>query len=395
MTTTPSASVSGVTVHGTATRGFERTRQAFAQGFDGAPDMGAAVSVYRDGEKVVDLWGGTRDARSALPWEEETAAVMFSCTKGLASVLIARLVEQGLVDYDAPLASYWPEFAANGKGRLTVREALGHRAGLSAVRQELTREQLLDWDFMTALLAAQEPLWEPGTGFAYHSITHGWLSGELIRRVTGRTAGALFQEVFSPVTAEAWLGLPAAEETRVAHIGLSEAYRQGVAAMQQLPNPFAAKGPQMGGALPPELVTETEGANDRSFHAAEFPAAGGISTARALAALWSATVRDTGGTLLLGTGALENALRPVSEGRPELGFPEPWADRFAAGFQLPGLDQDLLSPAGFGHYGAGGQLGFADPVHGIGFGYLTNWMVPDAGRATAVVQALREDLAAL
>ncbi|MGO4455073.1 serine hydrolase domain-containing protein [Arthrobacter sp. RAF14] len=384
-----------VTVHGAVAPGFERTRQAFAQGFEDRPGMGAAVSVYRDGEKVVDLWAGTRDARSGQDWEEDTAAVMFSCTKGLASVLVARLVEQGLVDYDVPLATYWPEFAAQGKDRLTVREALGHRAGLSAVRENLTREQILDWEFMTDLLAAQEPLWEPGSGYAYHSITHGWLSGELIRRVTGRSAGTLFQEVFSPVSAEAWLGLPAEEENRVAHISLSEAYRQGVQAMQQLPNPFAASGPTLGGALPPELVTEDRGANDRAFHAAEFPAAGAISTARGLAALWSATVRDTAGVTLVAPETLENALRPVSEGPQELDIPGPWADRFAAGFQLPGTDQDLLSPSGFGHYGAGGQLAFADPTHGVGFGYLSNWMEPDAGRATAVVRALREDLAAL
>lgn len=384
-----------VTVHGAVAPGFERTREAFAQGFEGRPDMGAALSVYRGGGKVVDLWGGVKDARTGDPWEQGTPAVIFSCTKGLASVLVARLVEQGLVEYDAPLAAYWPEFAARGKDRVTVREALGHRAGLAAVREELTREQLLDWDFMAALLADQEPLWEPGTGYAYHPITHGWLSGELIRRVTGKTAGTLFQEDFSPVTEEAWLGLPASEEDRVAHISLSEAYRQAVQAMQQLPNPFAAGAPTMGGALPPELVTEDRGANDRAFHAAEFPGAGGIATARGLAALWSATVRDTAGVSLVTPETLEDALRPVSEGPLELDIPGPWNDRFAAGFQLPGVDQDLLGPAGFGHYGAGGQLGFAEPEQGIGFGYLSNWMEPDAGRATAVVRALREDLARL
>ncbi len=381
-------------VHGTTAPGFERTRHAFVEGFDGRPDMGAALSVYRGGEKVVDLWGGVKDARTAEPWEEGTAAVIFSVTKGLASVLVARLVEQGLIDYDAPLAQYWPEFGARGKDRLTVREALGHRGGLAAVRVPLTREQVLDWDFMTALLADQEPLWEPGAGYAYHSITHGWLSGELIRRVTGKTAGEHFAEVFGPVHPEGWLGLPAGEEHRVAHISLSDGYLRGVQDRLSLPNPFAAHGPELGGALPATLVGEDTGANDTLFHRHEFPAAGGITTARALAAFWSATVHDDDARLL-GDAALADGLTVASEGPLELDIPGPGEDRFAAGFQLPGVDQDLLTPAGFGHYGAGGQLGFADPEHGIGFGYLSNWMEPDAGRATAVVRALREDLAGL
>ncbi|MFJ3957348.1 serine hydrolase domain-containing protein [Arthrobacter sp. NPDC090010] len=381
-------------VHGSVAPGFEKVREAFADGFQGRPGMGAAVAVHHQGRPVVDLWAGVKDARSGSAWEEDTATVIFSVTKGLASVLVARLVDQGLIDYDAPLAEYWPEFAANGKGRLTVREALGHRAGLSAVRVPLSKEQMLDWDFMTSLLAEQEPLWEPGSAYAYHSITHGWLSGELIRRVTGQTPGRHFAEVFGPVTSEAWLGLPEAETGRVAQIALSEAYEQSSRDRLRLPNQFAARGPEMGGALPPELVGEHTGANDPLFHAAEFPAAGGITTARGLAAIWSAVVHEGEEGPLLRAETLVDGLRVVSEGPQALEIPGPWVDRFTAGFQRPGEGQDLLSPEGFGHYGAGGQLGFADPAYDVGFGYLSNWMEPDAERASAVVAAVRESITA-
>jgi len=174
-----------IDVHGSIAPEFARVREAFAAGFDDKPDMGAALAIRHRGELVVDLWAGVRDERSRAPWEETTPSVIFSCTKGLVSILAARLVQEGRLDYQAPVAQYWPEFAAAGKENVRVKDLLAHRSGLSAPREPLTTAQMIDWPVVVAQLAAQQPLWQPDTGYAYHAITHGWLAGEVIRRVTG------------------------------------------------------------------------------------------------------------------------------------------------------------------------------------------------------------------
>ena len=160
-------------VSGSVKPGFEPLAEAFAEGFAGRPTMGAALSVRVAGEVVVDLWGGVADERDGRAWTGDTPSVVFSCTKGLLSILSARLVQEGRLAYDAPVSRYWPEFAAAGKAEVTVGEALSHRAGLSATRADLTEADIVDWARMTEVLAAQEPLWRPGTGYAYHAITHG------------------------------------------------------------------------------------------------------------------------------------------------------------------------------------------------------------------------------
>jgi CubicO group peptidase (beta-lactamase class C family) len=165
-------------VHGHVAAGFEAVGDAYAAAFEGRPLMGAALAVRHRGELVVDLWGGIADDRDGSPWERDTASVVFSCTKGLMAILAARLVEEGRLDYDAPVAEYWPEFAQAGKSGVLVRHVLAHQSGLSAPRRPWTLTDALDWTRATTALAAQEPLWEPGAGHAYHALTHGWLVGE-------------------------------------------------------------------------------------------------------------------------------------------------------------------------------------------------------------------------
>jgi len=385
-------------VHGFTAPGFDRVADAFAAAFDGHPTMGAALAVRRGGDPILDLWGGLADARTGAAWTAETAAVVFSCTKGLMSILAAILVQEGRLDYEAPVARYWPEFAHAGKDDVLVRHLLAHRAGLSAPRTDLTPADLLDWDRVTGELARQEPLWAPGTGYAYHAITHGWLIGEVIRRVTGMSVGAYFaQTLATPLAAGAWIGLPESEAARVAHTVVGASLRRLTEIQEREAPPgvdWNARAMTLGGALPRELVTATTGFNDPAVRAAEIPGAGGIATARSLAAIWSATVAETDGVRLLHPETLDVALAVQSEGEPVFPVPPPWP-RWAMGFQLDSEARRYLGAASFGHDGAGGQVAFADREAEIGFAFVTNQMEAiDDVRATRIVEELRAALTA-
>jgi CubicO group peptidase (beta-lactamase class C family) len=385
-----------VTIHGEIAPGFEGVRDAFVAAFAGLPQMGAALSVRHRGATVVDLWGGIADARDGSPWRDDTATVIFSCSKGIMSVLAARLVQEGRLDYDAPVARYWPEFAQAGKDGVLVRHILSHRSGLSAPRVDFTTADLADWGKITDALARQEPLWQPGTGYAYHAITHGWLIGEVIRRVTGMRVGEyLARTLVAPLHADAWIGLPAAETHRVAHLRVGASLARLVEQQNADPMPgidWNARALTLGGALPRTLVGEAEGFNDPAVRAAEIPGAGGIATARALAAIWSSTVTDTDGVRVLDDATLDRALVVQSEGEPVFPSPPPWP-RWAMGFQLDAEARRYLGEASFGHDGAGGQVAFADRAAKVGFAFLTNQMEAiDDVRATRIIDALREVL---
>lgn len=386
-----------VLLHGEVAPGYEGVRDAFAASFDGKPEMGAALAVLRRGILVVDLHGGVADARSGRMWSDDTLSVIFSCTKGLVSILAARLVQEGRLDYDAPVSRYWPEFAAAGKSGVLVRHLLAHRSGLSAPREPIATAQLGDWDAVAAGLAAQEPLWSPGTGYAYHALTHGWLVGEVLRRITGQTVGQYFNELIAaPLQAEAWIGLPSALHSRVAHLragpSLTALTRQLAAARVEGTVDWSERAMTLGGALPEELVDERTGFNDAAIRSAEIPGAGGISSARALATIWSATVTETAGVRLLEDATIATATAVQTEGPPVWDIPGPWP-RWGMGFQLDSEPRRYLSPSGFGHDGAGGQSAFADPDAGIGFAFLTNQMeAVDDHRATRIIDALRNTL---
>lgn len=377
--------------------GFEPVREAFVGAFDGKPHMGAALAIRLDGEPVVDLWGGVADERTGREWGESTPSVIFSCTKGLVSILAARLAQEGRLDYSAPVAHYWPEFAAQGKAEATVGDLLSHRSGVSAPRVDLTVEDVVDWDSVVGALAAQEPLWTPGTGYAYHALTHGWLIGEVIRRITGLTVGEYFAGlVAGPLDAEAWIGLPPERHSTVAHMqvggSLAELTRQQAAARTPGVTDWSDRAMTLGGAFAPELIGPDSGFNDPRVQAAEIPGAGGIATARALAAIWSATIVETDGVRLLDAATVGAATRERSSGKPVWDVPGPWP-RWGMGFQLDSEARRYTSTAGFGHDGAGGQSAFADPGLGVGFAFLTNQMEAiEDHRATRIIDAVRRVL---
>ncbi|WP_417307850.1 serine hydrolase domain-containing protein [Devosia sp.] len=378
-------------ISGHVADGFAPVADAFAKGFVDNPNMGAALCVMIDGQPVINLWGGVADARTDRAWEADTPSVIFSCTKGIASLLVARLVMEGKLAYDAPMAQYWPEFAPEGKDAISVGDVLAHRGGLSAPRDVLTVRDIVDAEQMAARLAAQEPLWPPGTGYGYHALTHGWLTGELVRRATGQSIGGyLASLVTEPLKLDAWIGLPDRLADRPAHLQVSPLLRALWAdeAAKPEPNwPFRAM--TLGNALPPTLVTETGGFNTQVIRGAELAGAGGIATAEALATIWSAAVTPTKGIRLLDDAVIVEATRPRSSGAPVFGGEGPYS-RWGCGFQLDSEARRYLSDGCFGHDGAGGQVGFADPARRIGFGYVTNYMMgPEDQRATQVLDALR------
>ncbi|MCC9175449.1 serine hydrolase domain-containing protein [Arthrobacter sp. zg-Y179] len=382
-------------IHGTVEERFQPVREAFTTAFEGRPRMGAALAVHHRGQPVVDLWGGVADARSSAPWTSDTSTVVFSCTKGIMSLLIARLVEAGKLDYELPLTDIWPEFGANGKDTVTVGDALSHRAGVSALRTSVGLAEALDWYAMTTLLAEQEPLWQPGSGYGYHALTHGWLSGEIIRRVTGKMPGKFLAETLAdPLGAHLRLGVPVDHQTNIAHSEAAESLRESVRAQQAEGRPGEPNWPSaamtLGSAFPQELVGSDAGFNRPDVRAAEFPGAGAVATARGLSAAWSSAIHDTDVTSRLDPAVLKQATEVRSEGEPVFPAPAPWP-RWGAGFQLDSGARRYVSVEGFGHDGAGGQVAFAEPGLDLSFAFVTNWMeAGDDDRATRIVDALRK-----
>jgi CubicO group peptidase (beta-lactamase class C family) len=376
-----------------AAEGFGPVHDAFRSALEGASGSGAALSVWRDGELVVDLAGGQARSGSAQPWALDTPSVIFSCTKGLMSILIARLVQEGRLDYRARVADHWPEYASHGKGDTRVSDAISHRAGLSAPRTDWTRADILDWERATALLARETPLFEPGSAWSYHAITHGWLTGELVRRVTGMMPGEFFaRTVSAPLHARAWIGLPDDEQENVAQLQIGRSLAALVAdqraAFESGESVWPYRAMTLGGALPPELVGEDDGFNRLDVRAAQIPGAGGVSTAHALAKIWSAVVTQTDGVRLLDDEVLDLATVVQSEGEPYFSVPGPWP-RWAMGFQLDSEARRYLGPASLGHDGAGGQVAFGDRDAKVGFAFLTNRMEAMDERATSIVTALQ------
>ncbi len=383
---------------GTAT-GFEAVQDAFESNFDQHGDVGAACCVYRHGQKVVDLWGGVADSDAGRAWDFDTLQLVFSATKGATAICALRLVERGELDLDAPVAEYWPEFAAEGKGRIPVRWLLSHRSGLPVVDARLTPSDVFAWDPIVAALAAQRPLWEPGTAHGYHAVTYGFLVGEVIRRVSGKSPGRLFaDEIAGPLGLEMWIGLPEDEEPRVSRLipptpvtppegfdvsVLPEAVRDMIRAFLD-PTSVTMR-----------ALTLTEPPiewNSPATHRAEIPAANGICTARSLARMYSATIGETDGVRLLNPSTIEMATTEQSEGTDRVLLV---SSRFGLGFMLHSPFSAMLAPTSFGHSGAGGSLGFADPASGVAFAYVMNRMQQNLGgdpRPLGLVNALRKCL---
>ncbi|WP_283135865.1 serine hydrolase domain-containing protein [Rhizohabitans arisaemae] len=379
--------------------GFEPVREAFAANFTGNGEVGAAVSVYLHGTKVVDLWGGTADPVTARPWTGDTLTVVYSTTKSVPAACAHLLAQRGELNLDAPVADYWPEFAAEGKDRIPVRHLLSHSAGLPALDRPVALSDALAWHPMAEALAAQRPFWEPGVGHGYHAFTYGWLVGEVIRRVSGRSPGRFFaDEIAAPLGLDFWIGLPKAEQHRVSRLIETPPDLTGVD-LDALPEPVreimaAFTDPTSLTMRAYGVVTPPPDHNDPQVQQAEIPATGGICTAEALARFYAGLIGEVDGVRLLDPATLADAVAEQASGTDRiLRMPT----RLASGFGLPTPDSFWYTPTAFGFGGRGGSLGFADPATGLAFGYVMNGIqegpAPDL-RAATLVEAVRTSLPA-
>ncbi|MFD7861103.1 serine hydrolase domain-containing protein [Streptomyces sp. NPDC059783] len=372
---------------------FAAVRAAFEANFDTRDELGAAFTVLVDGRPAVDLWGGWADAARTRPWERDTLVNVWSTTKGPLALCAHVLADRGLLDLDAPVAAYWPEFAAAGKENVLVRHLLSHRAGLAGLREPHALEELYDWELTTSRLAATAPWWEPGTRSGYHALTYGFLVGEVIRRVAGMPPGEfLRRELAEPLGADFSVGLPEKAADRVADLVAPGSGRRSQAAL------LAQLGPVAVAALlnPP---TGAKAANGSGWRAAEIPAANGHGTARAVAALYGVLA---GGGSLDGVRILSpEAAERVREGQGRchdlvLGGGFAQETEIALGLWLSGPDGTYgPNPRAVGHDGAGGSFGLADPENGVALGYVMNRMGPHLAndpRKTALIGAVYASL---
>ena len=394
-------------VHGTCASRFNRVRQLFQQSFDSGVEIGAAVSFWLEGRPVVDLWGGHYDPGRTREWERDTLVNVYSTTKAMTAICAHQLIEQGVLDVEAPVARYWPEFAARGKRDITLRWLLSHKAGLCGVSAPLPNGALYDWEVMCAALAAQEPWWTPGEAHGYHPFTYGFLVGEVVRRVTGESLGTYFRKnVAEPLGADFHIGLPAEQDARTSD--MYSALIGNKPASPHSPNPtFAEFGRLIGkpGTMqwaaflnPPQ---DRDAVNTRAWRQAEIPAANGHCTARALAQIYGALALggELDGVRILRPETIARATTEEASG-PERLFCGAVPMRFGLGFVLSDASHRYArlspNPRAFGHAGGGGSVGMADPDARIGFGFVMNNMqasiVSAGATATVLVDAFYDEL---
>jgi CubicO group peptidase (beta-lactamase class C family) len=354
-------------VHGVIQEGFEPLVAAFATNFREHGEVGAACALYHRGQLVADLWGGLACTASGRPWERDTIALVFSAAKGPTATCINRLVEQGSLGVDLPVAHYWPEFGCNGKEEITVRQVLSHRAGLAAVDGDLSLEQVLAWDPVIQAIADQAPNWEPGTEHGYHARSFGWILGELVRRITGQSIGSyIASEIAAPLNLRYWVGLPEQEVEGCATLVPPEG---GSNAVAELLGADSLTARVMSG--PSGLFGYNEMWNRPEVLAAEMPSSNGVGDARSLARFYSALIGEVDGVRLLGGGQLARACEQQSRGPDKVIFHETC---FGLGYGLQPSLAPGAGPNSFGHPGAGGSLAFADPDAELGFAYVMNAM---------------------
>ena len=395
------------TIDGWVAPGFEAVRRCFQENFDAGREVGAAFAAYHRGEKVVDLWGGIADRTTGRPWREDSLALVYSTTKGITAMCAHRLAEQGRLDVDAPVATYWPEFAQAGKDEITVADLLAHRAGLAWIDGIMSFEDMLAWDPVIRALERQAPSWTPGTAHGYHATTYGWLVGEVVRRITGVSLGTFLRtEITGPLDADFFIGLPPSEEPRVARLvsfleGLAaghltealEAATTGsgggdlglgpdLADLAALAPSYLAEGGPLLKALgaPGGALSAPDIWDSPRLHQAEIPAANGICDARSLARLYGACVsevtRESAPAFrILSPEQVDRAVDQQTKG-PDvvlMGLDLQWG----LGFNV---NRGLIEAAGlggrraFGHFGMGGSAGWADPDVELGMGYVMNRM---------------------
>jgi CubicO group peptidase (beta-lactamase class C family) len=366
--------MSAAMISGTCSDRFTAVRAAFEENFDRHGEVGASVCVTVDGETLVDLWGGVQAGEAAEPWDADTMVTAFSCTKGAVALAAHVLVDRGELDLERPVSDYWPEFAANGKERATVRMLLDHTVGVPTWREKVPQGEVYDFDAMADRCAREAAFWEPGTRQGYHMLSFGWLIGEVIRRVSGMSVGAFLREaVTGPAGADFHLGVPESIEPRVSRI------------IPFMPDPARPSAMTLevraDRSSIPALALLNQGGmnpNTRECHAAEIGGGGGVASARGLAGIYRGFA--TGEAVGSDTLARMARVSAATERDATLGV----HTRFGLGFMLSmdnrrrpeGWDRDsaLLSDTAFGHVGAGGSLGFADPAERVSFGYVMNRM---------------------
>jgi CubicO group peptidase (beta-lactamase class C family) len=367
----------GAGVQGFCEPGFERMRAALAEILAAGSEVGAALAVYVDKRAIVDLWTGHTDAARTRPWSRDTIVNLYSVGKAVTAICALRLVEAGLLDLDAPVARYWPEFAQAGKARIPVRYLLTHQAALPAVARPLPSGAWSRWDVMTEALAAQAPWWEPGAGHGYHVNTQGFLIGEVVRRITGKTLGAyLCDSLAGPAGVDFFIGFGPELDGRCADVLPPPASPESEELRRQLSvNPESLSGlplMRVNAYRNPQEISGTGVVNTRSWRAAEVPSTNGHGNARAVARLYSALAGDGE---LDGVHVLSPEITARAAGQQAYGddlvLQRP--TRFGLGFQLTMAERPLgPNPRAFGHFGAGGSLGFADPDARLSFAYAMN-----------------------
>lgn len=392
-------------INGVCDKRFAEVERVFTDNFQHRDELGASVCITLKGETVVNLWGGYTDRSGKHAWQENSKTVVFSCTKGATALCIHVLVSRGEIKLDAPVAKYWPEFAQSGKGDITVRMLLNHQAGVPAVDQPLSRECYANWEEVVDALARQKPYWQPGTRAGYHLLSFGWLNGEVVRRVSGKSLGSFFRdEIAEPLGLDFWIGLPEHLEHEVSPVE---------AAPPDPDNDFFkallnSDSMQTHGLLHfGNYMSSEAGFNSTTAHRAEIGGAGGITNARGLAGMYAplANGGSLAGVNIVDPQTLANMARTSSALETDAMLLMP--TRFGLGFmksmdnrsQATGRQSSaVLADTAFGHVGAGGSIGFADPAHRLSFGYAMNRMGPGLllnERGQALVDATNKALESL
>ena len=369
---------------GFTTDKFAPIRAAFEGNLASGADLGASVAIRVGDETVVDLWGGHADAAGTRPWVRDTIVNVYSTTKTMTALTALLLADRGLIDFDAPVAKYWPEFAAGGKSRVTVAQIMSHSSGLSGWREPVTKQDLYDWERAVALLAAQEPFWEPGTASGYHAVTMGFLVGEVVRRVTGKSLGTVFrEEIAEPLGADFWIGLPASEDDRVAEL-IPPPPGTGLDANLDALNEI-----QRNWIVNP--LFSVEDSATRAWRAAELGASNGQGNGRSIALVHT----------ILANGGVANGKRFMSEAgcRKALELQMEGTDvilaipaRFGLGFGLASELMPFLNKSTMFWGGYGGSIAIIDMENRMSFGFAMNKM---AGTTTGDMRALGLFMAAL
>ena len=348
-----------VQIKGYVNKGFEPVRDAFESLWNDI-EIGAALCIYKGGVPIVNLWGGHTDRAATVPWQEDTLVNVYSTTKGVVALALACLIEEGKLSYEDRVIEHWPEFEGRGKGKITVAQLCAHQAGLYQFNPALSLQEMYTWNNATENLAAQKPAWTPGSDYGYHSMTWGFLVGEIIRRLTGQSPGRyIADKITSPINAEFYIGVPDSKQANCAEVvGPNHARKR-------LPKLSRRETPRLNNSDP--LIRPFKDVSSTAWRSAEIPASNGHSSASGLAACYQLALSKE----MLSRGILSRALKQQTPDTPDLVLGEPL--RRAMGFIL-NCDACYLGPSAssFGHSGTGGSIGFADPENKVCFAYVMN-----------------------